>query len=140
MSLLLVKDVENKIIRTSKYMFAYICINNIKSDKLIIARFLVKIYLIDNFSVNLFIDIDVIALQIIIFNFKKHTIYIDSYKVVASINIITGRNTYIKQTIYVKRAFIILFEVLIQISIIYYNKLFIDRNFLFELRYKEHLD
>lgn len=100
--LLFIREIKDKIMRISKYMLIYIYIKNVKDDYLIIARVLTKIYLIDNFNVNLFIDVDVIASQIMILNFEKHTIYIDNCEIIAFINVIIRRNTYVKRTIRIK--------------------------------------
>lgn len=46
--LLFVREITNKIIRTSKYVLAYICINKTKNNQDIVIRMFVEIHLVND--------------------------------------------------------------------------------------------
>ena len=58
---LLIKEINNKIIYINEYMTISIYVRNILNDLIRTIYFIIKVYIINNFKVNIFIDIDIIT-------------------------------------------------------------------------------
>lgn len=62
-SLLFVRKIDDKIIRTNKYVTIDIYIDNVNSNcNFAIFEFITKIYLVNNLIVNLFLEMNVLEL------------------------------------------------------------------------------
>lgn len=107
--LLLVRKVNNKIIKTSEYITINVYINDVNSNcNLAIVRFITKIYLINNLKINLFIEINMLKLQKIILNFDYYLVRINvCINFIVFINVINRTNLYIKRIIRIRKIFII---------------------------------
>jgi len=88
--LLFVCKVNNKIIKINKYILINVYINNLDSNyNLVVARFIVEIYLIENLEINVLIEINMLNLQKINLDFNYYLVKIDACKdFTISINII----------------------------------------------------
>ena len=71
-SLLSMKKINEKMLRTFEYVTVCICLNVIDFEQQsIIARLIAEIYLIDDLTTNLLLIIDVLISQKMILNFKN---------------------------------------------------------------------
>ena len=94
-----VREINDKMLKTSKYVMTYICIDVINFEQFITARFLTKVHLIDDLTANLLFVTNIMIFQQIILNFKNRVIYINICNVTALINVVTRKNLNIKKTI-----------------------------------------
>lgn len=140
--LLLFQKVDNKIIKISEYITINVYIDDIDSNRnLAITRFITKIHLMNNLKANLLFEINVFESQKIILNFNYYLVRINICKnFVAFINVINRTNSYIKRIICVRKIFIIQSKTIINVSIIYYNKLSNNKDFLFKSQCFEYLE
>ncbi len=61
-SLLPVREVDGKIVRTSEFVLAYIYIDGVDPEKRVaIAQFIIEIYLVDNLKIKLLLSIDILG-------------------------------------------------------------------------------
>ena len=74
----------------------------------------------------MFVDINVLKSQKITLNHKHNIFIINSYKITTTINLINRVKFHIKHIIRNQKTFIVLFDKIIKISIIFHNKLFDD--------------
>ena len=118
-SLLLIREINDKMLKTSKYVMTYVCIDVIDFEQFITTRFLAKIYLIDDLTANLLFVTNVIISQQIILNFKNRVICIDICNVIVFIDIMTRKNFNIKRTVRIKKVFVVIFNQTINVLIIY---------------------
>ena len=73
------RDVNDKIIKTNKYILDYFYINEIIIvEKIATVCVSIKIHLIDNLKVNMLVKIDILKLQKIILNFEHNIFNINS--------------------------------------------------------------
>ena len=84
-SLISIRKIKNNIIKSNEFIKTKIFFNNILINKninntLITKIIKVKIYIIDNFAVNLLINNNIIYLQNIKLNSKKRCFTINKYK------------------------------------------------------------
>ena len=71
-SFLSVKEINEKMLKTSEYVTVYICLNVIDFEQQsIIARLIAEIYLINDLTANLLLIINVLIFQKMILNFKN---------------------------------------------------------------------
>ena len=144
-SSLSIKKIDEKMLRTFKYVTIYICLNVIDFEQQsIIAKLIAEIHLIDNLTTNLLLIIDVLIFQKMILNFKNRLIRINICNVIALIDMITRKND-IKKIVRVKKTFIILFNQTINVFIIYQRfdgnfLLFENRDYFFESQCSHHLN
>ena len=141
----LVRGVNNKMLRTSKYVMIYVCIDVIDFEQFITARFLTEIYLVNDLIVNLLFVTDVIISQQIILNFKNRVIYINICNVTVFIDVVTRKNLNIKRTMRMRKIFVVIFNQTANVSIIYqrFNRktyLFKDRKYFFESQCSQYLN
>lgn len=108
-SLLLVRRIDDKIIKTNEYVTINVYIDDVDFNRnLVISRFMTKIHLINNLKVNLFLEMNVLKSQKMILNFDHYLVRIDIYKnFIALINVINKTNLYIKRIICVRKTFIV---------------------------------
>lgn len=100
-SLLFICEVDDKIIKIYKYVLIDVYINDLDSNRnFAIARFIAKIYLIDNLKINVLIEIDVLELHKISLDFEHYLVRIDACRdFTISINVINKINLYLKRII-----------------------------------------
>ena len=65
---MLIKKVDNKIIRINEYVIMLIYVRNIFDDLIKTIYFIIKVYIINDFKINIFIDIDIMTLKEIFMN------------------------------------------------------------------------
>jgi len=93
---------------------------------------LVEIYLVNNLQANILINVNVLASQLIMLDFERHLLQINSCNILTLINIVNRRNSYVRRTICTKKALTISPRILLQIFVIYYDNLSNNRDFLFK--------
>ena len=118
-SLFLVREINNRILRILKYVMIYVCIDVINFKQFITTRFLAEIHLINYLIANLLFVINVMIFQQIILNFKNCVIYIDICNFTAFIDVVTRKNLNIKRIMRMRKVFVVIFNQTIKILIIY---------------------
>ena len=93
-------------------------------DNFIITVIIVKIYIVNNLKINIFVNVDVLKFQKITLNFEHNIFIINNCEITTIINLINCVKFYIKRIIRNRKTFIVLFNKITKISIIFYNKLF----------------
>ena len=58
-----IKKIDNKIIRINKYITISIYVRDIFDDLIKTIYLIMKIYIINDFKINIFIDIDIVTLK-----------------------------------------------------------------------------
>ena len=131
--LLLIKEVDNKIIHINEYIIISIYIRNTFNNLIKTIYFIIKIYIINNFKINILIDINIITSKKMLMNLNTKILILTKYQELqAFLNVVIKLNSYFKRTIRFKSAIIIISNIIIKMFIIYNNKIFNDKNFLFE--------
>lgn len=141
-SSLLIRDVDDKMIKTSEYVTIDVYIDDVDSShKFVISRFMTNIHLVNNFKINLLLEIDVLESQKMILDFDKHLVKIDVYQDFTTlINVINKANSHIKRIIRARKTFIVQLRTIVNVLIIYHNELLNDKNFLFESQCSKYLE
>ena len=103
-------------------------------DNSITTIIIVEIHLIDDLKANILVNVDVLKLQKIILNFEHNIFIINNYNITTTINLINRDKLYIKRIIRNQKTFIVLFNELIKILIIFQDDLSNDKNFLFKFQ------
>ena len=101
-----------------------------KNDKKIIFVIRRKVYLINNFKCNMFFDNDVLISKNIIINIVKKSTFINSIKIIISLEIRSKKNV-IQKSIYLKKIVVVLFYSKLIVSINYLN--LSNTNFFFRI-------
>ena len=140
-----VREIDDKMLKTSKYVMIYVCIDVIDFEQLITARFLTEIHLIDDLTANLLLVTNIMIFQQIILNFKNRVICINICNVTVLIDVMTRKNLNIKRTVRMRKVFVVTFNQTINVSIIYqrFNRktyLLKNREYLFESQCLQYLD
>ena len=137
--LISVRKIENKIVKFNEYIKVKILFNNVLNNKnidnaqSIIEIINMKIYFIDDFVVNLLLNNNVIFSQNMKINSKKRCFIISKCENIrVLLEMLNCFTLYIKRIICFCQIYILMFNELIKMLIIYYNALLNDRNFLFK--------
>ena len=124
---LFVKNIKNAIYNFNKYIVVNLFVNNYikkKKKQSIIDRFSIKIYIVDNFKINLLLNNNVFEVQRTLININNQIIIlINCRNLIISINIIVKKNVNQKHTIKIKTNFNVSIKITIKISISFYNNL-----------------
>ena len=76
-----VKKIENKIIKSLKFIVIFVYLQNTANDdKFAVAQMKIKIHLIDNLSVKLLIEMNIVDVENIYFDFFKDRFFVESCK------------------------------------------------------------
>lgn len=98
--------------------------------------FTMKVYIINNFKINIFINTNIITLQKIISNLKIRIVKLEKcQKLIIFIDVVARTLLFIKKIIRTKTFITITFNNIIKVFIVYNDNIFEDRNFLFEFNY-----
>ena len=68
---------KNKVVNTNKYIIIIIYVNDVINDIIKTIYFTMKIYLINDFKINIFLETNIITFQDIIVNLKTRIIKFD---------------------------------------------------------------
>ena len=140
-SSLFVREINNKLIKINDFVIIQLYIDNVDAIKRLITTYVIaKIHFVNDFKINIFIDVDVLTLQRINLNFERYTFTIDNCEnikiIIDSINRV---KSHIKRIVRVRKIFIVQFDELTLVSMTYQNDLSNDKIFLFESQCVEHL-
>ena len=135
----LMRKIKNKIIKFDEFVKIKMFFDDILNNKFtnifqsVIEVINVKIYMINDFVVNLLLNNDVIYSQSIKINSKKHRLIInkcENFRV--SLNVRNRITSHVKRTIRSQRVYTFMLDDLTEVSITYHDALSNDKNFLFE--------
>ena len=65
-----IRKMNNKIVNFDKYVFITIYVDELIKKIIKIICLIIKLYIVNNFKINIFIDIDIITFQNIFINFQ----------------------------------------------------------------------
>ena len=132
--LITVKEIKNKIIKSSKFIVILVYLQNTANDdKLAVAQVKIKIHLIDNLLIKLLIEINIVDAKNIHFNFFKDRFFVKSCKNFQKVMKTKARsNSNIKRIIKNKKIVTIALNQLIEVLVIYHDEFLDNRDFLFE--------
>ena len=140
-SLLSIREINNKLIKISDFVIIYLFVIDINDvDKIITIVVFVKIHLINNLKINMFVDVNILKSQRIIVNFDYNILIIKNCEIKIVIDSINRVKLYFKRIIRNQKIFTIFFNELIKILIIFYNNLSIDKNFFFKSQCSKYLN
>ena len=126
----------NKIVNINEFIIITIYIKKVINDVKRSIYLTMKVYIINNFKTNIFIDTNIIIFQKMILNLKAHIVKLEKcQKLKFFIDIIARILSYIKKTICTKTFIIITFDNIIKIFIVYNSEISKNRDFLFEFNY-----
>ena len=101
----------------------------------------IEIYFVDDFKINIFIDVNVLTSQRINLNFERYIFIIDNCENITTIiNSINRVKSHVKKTIRTQKFFIVQFDELTHVSMIYRDDLSINRDFFFESQCFKHFE
>ena len=136
------RNVEKKIVKSNEYMLIKMSFDDtFKSKQFVIDVIKIEIHFIDDFAVNLLLTNDVIYSKNIKINSVKRRLIIvncESFRV--SIEIFNRIISNVKRTIRSRQIYILMFDELAEIFVIYHDFLSNDRDFLFESHCQYDLD
>ena len=128
-----IKGINNKIIHINKYITISIYIQNTFDNLTKTIYFIIKVYIINNLKINIFIDINIITSKEMLLNLNvKVFTLIKCQKLQTFIDVIIKSNPYFKRTIRFKFITFIISNVIVKVFIAYNNKISNNKNFLFE--------
>ena len=139
-----VRGVGGKMLRTSEYVTACICLDATDSEQQpIIARLFAEIHLVDDLAANLLLVTDVLVPQEMVLNFKDRLVRIGTCNATAPIDVVARKDD-IKRTVRVRKAFVIPPSQTVNVPITYQRPggnflLSEDRDYLFEPQCSHHL-
>ena len=132
-SLISIRDYNNKIINATKYIIINLYLSKVINKKAAIAKVQIKIHFTNNFKVNMLFDIDVFTLYKFVLNCASQSIIINNYQDIKIFaRFIVKSHSQIKRVLKTKIIITLLSNMMINISINYYDILSDDRDFLFE--------
>ena len=133
-SSIFMRDVRDKIVKSDEYMLVSMFFDDLlKSNQTTIDVIEAKMHFIDDFATNMLLANDVIYSQNIKIDFeKRRLIIIKCENLRVSIEIFSRTTSHVKRIIRFRQAYILMFNDLTKMSVIYHDSLFDDRNFLFE--------
>ena len=138
--LISIRDIDNSMHNINEHaVISYFMRKKLLNDLNHLIKFIIKIYLIDDFKINILIDINIIKLQRMNLLFINNILIIDVCKNLRiSIDIIIKLNFNNRRTIRTRHVIIIFSYFIIKISVIYqdadkqHDDLFIDRDYFFK--------
>ena len=140
-SSLLIRKINDKLIKINNFVIIYLFVIDINDvDEVITIAVFVKIYLIDNLKINMFVDVNIFKSQRMIINFDYNILIIENCEIKVVIDSISRVKLYFKRIIRNQKIFIIFFNELIKISITFHNDLSIDKNFFFKSQCLKYLN
>ena len=136
-----IRKINDKLIKINDFVLVDLFIIDVDSiDKFITVVIIAKIHLINNFDVNMFIEINVLKSQKMTLNFNSNKFIINNCDVQIDINSIIRFKSNVKRIIRNQKIYIVLSNEIIKILVIFNNDLSNDRNFLFEFRCNQYLN
>ena len=136
-----VRKVNDKLIKFSDFVLTQLFIDDIDVvDKFITTTIIVEVHLIDDLKTNMLIDVDVFKSQKMILNFEHNTLIINNCDITTTINSVNREKSHVKRIIRNQKIFTMLLDELIKISVIFYDDLSNDKNFLFESQCTTYLN
>ena len=137
---LLIKRINNKIIRINKYATISIYVRNTLNDLIRTIYFIIKIHIMNDLKINIFIDINIITSKEMLMNLNAKILILIKYqKLQTLIDVIIKSNLYFKRIIRFKFIIFITSNIIVKISIIYNNKNFNNKDFLFKSNCAQNL-
>ena len=133
-----IRGLRFKIYYLNKYIILIFYIKEVFldfNDTCAFAEITRKIYIIDNFKINIFIDIDIFTSKRIIINFVIQFIKISYYRNIFILINSRTRINFIKRIVKLLFRIILLSRIVIFITIIYIEEFSLNRNLLFEPQY-----
>ena len=128
------RNVEKKIVKSNEYMLIKMSFDDtFKSKQFVIDVIKIEIHFIDDFAVNLLLTNDVIySKNIKINSVKRRLIIVNCENLRISIEILSRTISNVKRIIRSRQIYILMFDELTEILVIYHDFLSDDRDFLFE--------
>ena len=128
-----IRDVKNKIVNTNKYVIMIVYINDVINSITKTVYFTMKMHLINDFKINIFLETNIITPQKITMNLKTRIVKLEKcQRFQISINIIARIQSHFKRTIRNKFSIIIISNIIAKIFIVYNNIILENHDFLFE--------
>ena len=123
----------NKIVQTDEYIIITIYVIDIIFDVTRTASFIMKVHLVNNLKINIFIDTDTIISQEMIINLEERTCKFGKCQgLIVSVDVVTRTQPHFKRTIRAISFMIIASDATTKILIAYNEFISKDRDFLFE--------
>ena len=136
-----IREINDKLIKISDFVLVDLFIIDVDSvDKSTTVVITAKVHLVNNFNVNMLIEVNVLKSQKMTLNFNSNKFIINSCDVQTDIDSITRFKSNVKRTIRNQKTYIVLSNEIIKISIIFSDDLSSDRNFLFEFQCNQYLN
>ena len=136
-----IRGINNKIINFDKYIFITIYVNELIKRIIKIVYLIIKFYIVNNFKINIFINIDIMIFQKIFVNFQIKVYKFEKcQKLKISIDVITKFKSNSRKIIRNKAFIIIISKFIIKISIVYKSGISKNRDFLFEFDCVQNFD
>ena len=139
-----IRDLKPKIHYFDEFVvFTFYIKKMLFENKRAFTKIIKKIYIINNLKIGIFIKINIFISKRINIDFVNQSIFINNYRRLIVFMNFRVYLKFIKQIIKILIRIIILFRITIQISIIYFEKLFEHRNIFFESQYSlflKHID
>ena len=124
-----IRKISDKLIKISDFVLVNLYIIN----KFIIVVVTTEMHLMNKFDVNMFIDVNVFKFQKMILNFDISKLIIDNCEMQTNIDSIIRFKFHVKRIIRSQKTYIVLFNEIIKISMIFSDDLSIDRDFFWTL-------
>ena len=132
-SLISIRKINDKLIKINDFVLINLYIIDVDFiDRFIIIVMTTKIHLMNDFDVNMFIDVNVFKFQKMILNFDNNKFIINNCEIQTNIDSIIRFKSHVKRIIRNQKVYTILFDEIIKILMIFNNDLSINKKFLFE--------
>ena len=73
-----IRDINNILIKTKKYIFFNFCVSNTMKNKSTIICFIRHVYIFESFKIKILLDNDILNFEQIVFNVDKKIVIIDN--------------------------------------------------------------
>ena len=134
---LTVRDLSTRQHKTNEYVMILIFMIDINVvDEIVRAIFRREIHVVDDFKTNILIDNDIMSSKDIFVDSEKHTIHIESCKVIVSMKV-KSSNAIVSKSIHLRRTTFISSRS--EISVEIHHLIVFDKDYLFELEDISHL-
>ena len=133
-SSLSIRKINDKMIKINDFVVTQLYIDDVDfENKSIIACITIEIHFVDDLKINILVDVDVLTSQHTTLNFERHVFIIDNCQnIQIFIYSINRAQFHLKRIVRVQKIFVVHFDELINMFVIYNDELSNDRNFLFE--------
>ena len=140
-SSLSIRKVSGKLIKINDFVMIHLFVTDINDvDEITTTVVFVEVHLINDFKINMLVDVNVLKSQRMIVNFDHNILVIESCEIKIVIDSVSRVKSHFKRIIRNQKIFTILFDELTKVSIIFHDDLSFDRDFFFESQCSKYLN